>query len=390
MAAKTARGQVAETVAASQASEETNDKKRADELSKQVLDNFLSIGKPGAAVRVMVYGEQKVGKTKFLSHCPGVVFLPIEEGANQYPVAQWEKPLRTLSDFNYAVDALLHAKHKYTAVAIDTADALEELLKAHLEAQVQAAAKVMKDAPKTLATLNEDYGAGYDLLRDAWRMVLQRLELLRTERGMHILFAAHVKPEKVTTLDGGEDYVRYSPAISGKKALNLLKAWTDYMLFFKTETFVSKDGKKRTVASYGDRRMYMTQKPIHDAGCRGAVPWPDSLLLDEQVGWDDFWKTRALIETHKSDLPKVLTERADALVARLPDVRGKAAKEQFSKNLALRNYLLCSRICDAMEEEAKEVEIAAGKVPVAAVVSETGANGVASTTDVTPSEASPS
>ncbi len=361
MAAKTARGQVAETIAQATQKDVSEEKKRADELSKQALDSFTSVGRPNAPIRVLVYGEQKVGKTTFLAGVPGVYFLPLEEGANQYPVGQWKRLIKSHAEFLHALDVVHHSKHNYQALAIDTADRLEQYLRAHLEVQIRTAAEKIKDAPKTLATLNEDYGAGYELLRDAWQVVLDKLDRIREDRGMHVFFAAHAKTKRIKNLDG-EDYEKTSPAISGSKAENLFKAWFDYTLFLKTEVFVTGDRKKNRPV-YGDRRMYLTQKATHDAGCRGAALWPEWITLDERLGYADFAGTRVLIDAHKDKVVDVLRAAAEIEHARLPSERAAAFKAAYEVELIRRDYMRAQKMIEAARDEADEVEIAAGQRP---------------------------
>lgn len=380
MGTKTTRsrmsGAVGEVLAEKPAAED--EKKRADRLSRLTLENFLSIGRPSAAMRVLVHSEAKVGKTTFFAHVPNVVFLAVEEGCNQYKVPQWKEPIRTLEDFEAAIEKLRYGQHAFEAVAIDTLDALEELVRGYLERKLREIAKTVKggDAPKNIAELNEEeYGAGYDLLRDTWKRILGALDVLRDERGMHVLVACHTKSGIERVFDGELDYPRHEPQITGKKSALLIKAWFDYILFFKTEIFVTKGKGSKILTSQGERYMHCTAKATHVAGCRGEVEWPDRLVLDKNEGWKTFVGTRALVEAHGSKLPEALAARVEPIAARLPTERSKAFREAFGRALLARNYFGADEILVAGAEEADEVAVAAGDKPAAAAATATPANG---------------
>lgn len=355
------KSRVAGSVGASIAHATESDDKKSKALARELLDQHFSIGRPSAAMRLLVYGVQKVGKTTFLAHCPGVIFLPLEEGANQYPVAQWKAPIRSFPDFIDALQKLRYGKHAFRAIAIDTADALDELIKIELESKLRDLAKTQKDAPRTLRELNEEeWGEGWNLLRDLWRQVFVLLDAIRDERGMHVLFAAHEATETVRVLGGEFDYPRHGPALAGKKAATLLKAWCDYVLRFAAEVTISKDRGRLKVTATGERFMHCTQKPTHDAGCRGYATWPDKLLLDKRTGWTDFVGTRDLIDKHGEAIVEVLGGRFAGAAKGLPDERRAAAIEAFNDALGGRNYLLCDRIAAQVVEDVAEIARAGG------------------------------
>jgi hypothetical protein len=337
-------------------------KKRADDLGRRMIEDYFSVGRPSAAIRLLAYGATKVGKTTFLRQAPKVVFLPIEEGANQYAVPQWKKAIRRLDDYREAIFTLRHGKHDFASVAIDTLDALEALMKIELEGKLREVARQTKEGgPTTLTALNEEeYAAGHDLIKEMWGGVLHDLDDLRDVRGMHVLFAAHPHRETVRVLDGETDYARLSPAFMYRKAANLCKAWFDYILFFQTEVLVSTGRQNRVSATAGDRFMHCTQTATIDAGCRGALPWPERMPLHESTGFSDFMAMRRAIDTLGDRGRDALLERGAAIAARLPAERREACLKKLRETIAARDYVFGERVLVVAAEEAAEVARAAG------------------------------
>jgi hypothetical protein len=117
---------------------------------------------------------------------------------------------------------------------------------------------------------------------DAWRVLLARLEALRTKRGMNIVFLAHSWVKSFKNPEG-EDFDRYELKLHAK-AGGLLKEWADCVLFTRHETFVDKDNKTKRVrgVSTGARVMHTTRTAAYDAKNRYSLP--ETLPLE----WDAF------------------------------------------------------------------------------------------------------
>lgn len=342
------------------ATDEKSEKSRAAELAKKTIESLYSVGRPSAAHRIAVHGDHGVGKTTFLAHCPGVIFLPIEDGANQHRIAQWAEKIDSLAAFDRALFTLRHSQHDFKAVAVETLAALEELIKSAIEKRLEATAG--KDGVTSLTELNEEeFGAGYDLLRDEWRRILGLFDELREHRGMHILLSC---PTKVDTVrrPNAPDYQRQGLQLTGKKAANLIKGWCDYVLFLEMEVTVAKI-ERRTVTSLGERVIRCTQQATHDAKCRGEIPWPDTLPLDEKDGWSTFLETAELIASRGAELVPWLRKEFARAVADLPaQIEGgkevKSAEERranatriFDGAIGRRDYRVAKMVVEMIDDE---------------------------------------
>jgi hypothetical protein len=327
-------------------------RKRALELAKRDLSAETVVGRPDAPWTVLVYGETGVGKTTMLAQCPGVYFVPVERGANQVRVPQWRNAIASMDELEETLDVLRYGRHDYRAVALETLDAVESLMRERIENRLAETSGGRKEkGPMTIAEWNEaEYGAGYEALLDEWRSLLARLDALREEHSMRVLLSAHSKVDTVPTLDSKEDFKRYAPMIAGRKCAEAVKAWCDYLLFLKTDVHVSKEGRK-VMAATGDRHVYLTQKATHDAKCRGSLVFPDRVVLRPSDGWREFEQIAEFVQRYEST--GGTRERLVTVLGRLPDERAAALTTRWEELFLARQYGTCVELLDVAEEEAR-------------------------------------
>ena len=78
------------------------------------------------ALRVVIYGVAGIGKTTLAAEFPNPVFIDIEDGSNQLPVARMPRP----SSWEMLMDEVREVRDgnvPCSTIIIDTADAAEEL-----------------------------------------------------------------------------------------------------------------------------------------------------------------------------------------------------------------------------------------------------------------------
>ncbi len=117
------------------------------------------------------------------------------------------------------------------------------------------------------------YQKGYDVSVNEWRLLLQRLDQLRTAQGMTILILSHtqVRPFKNPV---GEDFDRYI-ADCHPKTWSPTAKWADAVLFgnFITVLDKGKSGKDRAKGVGGTSRVIYTQRrDAWDAKNRYGMP----------------------------------------------------------------------------------------------------------------------
>jgi GTPase SAR1 family protein len=83
-------------------------------------------GHLNAAVKVVVYGTEGIGKTTFASQFPRPIFIDTEGGTTRYNVERFEAP-QSWRDILDAVNYIIANDTPYKTLVIDTADKAEAL-----------------------------------------------------------------------------------------------------------------------------------------------------------------------------------------------------------------------------------------------------------------------
>ncbi len=211
----------------------------------------ISKGKQARPIRATVYGVPGVGKSTLGSQLPKPLFLDTEDGS-----AQLEVDRVTIKDRRHLEETMKElAKDSlgYKTVVIDTADWAEQMLADHL-----------------LRTTGEEsiedfgFGKGYTKLAEQFAKILALADAL-IDSGLHVVFLAHAKVQKVSPPDQINGYDRYELKLSKGSAPKLVE-WSELVLFINFEvTLVNgKDGKAKGLG--GDTRtIYTTRTAAWDA-----------------------------------------------------------------------------------------------------------------------------
>ena len=205
---------------------------------------------------VIVYGPEKVGKTRFAAGARKPIFLDFEQGSTLVDVARycptdWSDALGFLDDIETS-------QHEYESLVIDTVDWAERMMHASI-AKTKGKANIA-EIP---------YGVGADLAVDAWREVLAQLERIRDARNMTVILIGHASVRLFKNPEG-DDFDRYELKLH-KKSVGLIKEWPEYLLYAAWETHaVETDRKVRGVA--GDPQLFSRHTAAYDAGARLKIP----------------------------------------------------------------------------------------------------------------------
>jgi hypothetical protein len=247
-------------------------------------------GRIRAPLKTCIYGGPGIGKTTFAASAPGVVLIPVEEGAEQIGCDRLPQP-QTWSELLEQLDALAQQKHDWKNVAIDTLGAAEELA----ETVVMGSDRSMRDAAG-------GYGAGYDVLAGEWKLFLSRLERLR-KNGIGVILIAHAQVKAFADPTLGS-YDRYIPRLR-ERTWGQVHAWCDDVLFARKTVGIAKTGKHdRARAVFGEER---TVHPIAGAGFEAknryglAAPFPLEWSA-WMAGVDAFWADGDVVRQRIAEL----------------------------------------------------------------------------------------
>ncbi len=248
------------------------------------LDSITN-SKGSSPPRILIHGMPKVGKSTFFSKAPNTLYMQIEDGLKGLSVDH-TPVMKTFTDVIEVLDVLLTQKHEYKTLVIDSADWLEQLI----HQQVCENSNV-----KSIAKADGGYGNGFISALNIWRVFLDKLNLLNTEKKMIIGVICHSSVIKFNDPET-EPYDIFSLKLhsssKGTGSGNLLQEWSDVIGFASKEISVTNKGTdqqkivratelKGKGGSKASHKLHLVGEPAFVAGNRYSLPkcinltWPE-------------------------------------------------------------------------------------------------------------------
>ena len=226
----------------------------------------LTTGIQSKALRVTLYGTEGIGKTTLAAEFPNPIFIDIEDGSNQLPVARLPRP----TSWAMLMDEIKAVRDGEvdgcSTLVIDTADAAEQLC-------IDAVC-----SEKSISGIEDvGYGKGYVYLADKYGKMLDLLGEV-VDGGRNVVVVSHALCRKFERPDEEGAYDRYELKLS-RKVAPMVKEWCDMLLFldYKTivETVSDKQGNvTKAKAKGGKRIIHTTHHPCWDAKNRFGLKDP--------------------------------------------------------------------------------------------------------------------
>lgn len=241
-------------------------------------------------LKVVIYGPEKIGKSSTARDAPRSIFLDVDQGIEELrpKPKRFPEPDKGWS-FDYileCVDWLIREDHNFESTVLDTLTKIEPLIWAK-----QVELKPTHSDGKKIISIKqiEDYpfSSGFTMCLDLWRILLARLERLRTERNMHIIATCHSQIRMVEN-PLGANYEQYDLALN-KHAAGTWCRWAGAILFAHREMAVTKDDpNNKWLKAKGlttGRRLLLTEDcPAYRAGNRYSLP------SELPLSWDALWE----------------------------------------------------------------------------------------------------
>ena len=198
-------------------------------------------GKEARPPRIMLYGQEGVGKSTYGANSPKSIFIQTEDGLGEIECSKF--PLaKTLADVHASLTALQQEKHEFQTVVVDSLDWAERLIFDEV---------CREFGVKSIEKADGGYARGYVHALTHWRKIISSLERLRNEKSMACILIAHAKIERFEDPESSA-YDRYSPRLH-KHAAALISEWVDAVLFatrrFRTQKEDAGFNRERTIAS---------------------------------------------------------------------------------------------------------------------------------------------
>jgi len=233
-------------------------------------------GPKARARRVLLYGQEGVGKSTWAAKAPRPIFLDVEDGIGDLDVEKTER-LETYSQVTDSISWLIREPHDYQSLVIDTVDWLEKVI----WRQVCANGKV-----DSIEKYDKGFGKGYVAASDIWSDLLRGLDVLREQRSVNIILLGHCQPVKVDSPET-EAYQQFAPDLH-KTAASMLREWADEVFFAAFRVFIRKEdagfSKQRNIAVGKDDRFIQTR---HSAGVQAKNRLP-SLPPEIELEWSAY------------------------------------------------------------------------------------------------------
>ena len=241
----------------------------------------IQTGRENRPPRLMVYGQEGVGKSTLGASAPDAIFIQTEDGlgeinCHKFPLA------KSFDEVLAELTALRDEDHKYKTVVIDSADWLERLIWD----------RVCSDfGVRSIEKADGGYGKGYVHAVGYWRTVVSMLDELRNKRGMIVIIIAHSKVERFEDPENTA-YDRYSPRLH-KAATGLLCEWADAVMFATKRFRVNKEnagfaGERGIAAPIGSNGGERILRTVGGPACiaKNRFGLPGEIPLS----WDAFIK----------------------------------------------------------------------------------------------------
>jgi hypothetical protein len=215
-----------------------------------MTDVLAQAGKPAdRAVMVTLCGDSGMGKTSLAATFPKPIFIRAEDGMQAIPVEHRPNALPLIASVGALweqLTALIHEKHDYQTVVIDSVTALERLFMADVLASDPKA--------KSINQAMGGYGAGTNAIAAMHGRVRKACGIMTEKRGMHAVFIAHADLEAMKLPDQ-DDYMRYSLRLPNKSLPPYVDD-VDVVGFLKQQMVVMGDeGERKKARGSGSREL---------------------------------------------------------------------------------------------------------------------------------------
>lgn len=229
-------------------------------------------------LRLVLHGQEGVGKTTWAAGCPGALFLTAEDGGGDLEYTR--AVLDTWDALRDAVRELVRDAQGFRTVVIDTIDTYERLLWQRICVDAGA---------DSIENVGGGYGKGYTRAAEEMGALQRDLDALRVRQRVNVILLAH---SHVRAFNDplGAPYDRYEVRLH-KGTADLWKGWADAVLFACFDITVMKSGKKGRIVEAGalekgkalegaKRVIYTSKEAAYDAKNRHSLPdemplsWP--------------------------------------------------------------------------------------------------------------------
>lgn len=255
-------------------------------ISLQSLNKGVSKLPP----RILMYGEEKIGKSSFAASAPNPVFLRTEDGEGNIDMKSWD--ITNYDEMFEALTVLAKEEHDFNTLVVDTLDWFEPMVYRKLMVD-----RPKNDKGKDITNVDDyGYGKGYVFAMDYWNRLVDALNYIRNEKDMMVIMLAHAHIKSYSPPDS-ESYDRFSLKMNEKAAEKFME-FSDCIFFARKKVFLRDDntGRIKAVGSSDGREIMTESQPPFRAGNRynlpASIPFDANVwnAIAANIGWFEKFK----------------------------------------------------------------------------------------------------
>jgi hypothetical protein len=245
-------------------------------------------------LRIVIAGQEKMGKTTLTCQAPGALLVPLEIGYSGVTVAKtpmlqnFEQVEQLMQEITQSAQA---GQFPYKTIVFDSATALERFIHGDI-LKMDPQYNPGNKKTVTMDSALGGYGKAYAYSNEKFGSFLASCDKLAVYGGINIVLTCHVFASKFMDPTAGEydcwDLLLHSPKNQktyGKR--EMITQWADIVGFLYEPMFVTQgDNLAKGMSANKGRVMGLSRTPSYVAGNRfgyeGEVPIP------KVDGWNHF------------------------------------------------------------------------------------------------------
>ena len=258
----------------------------------------INSNKTAGGLRVVIAGQEKMGKTTFTTGAPGTLLVPCEVGFAGVNVPKTQM-LQTFAQVQQLVGEVVGTaqagKFPFRSMVFDSVTAIERMVHDHV-LQLDPAYRADTKKTVTMESAHGGYGRAYTLANTIFQQFLAQLDQLAVYGGINIIMTAHVFSSRISDPTVGEydswDLLLHSPKNQktyGKR--EILTQWADVIGFIYEPVYLTTADKStmtRAVSQNKGRVMAISRTPAYTAGNRFGMLGELALPTPPVNAWNSF------------------------------------------------------------------------------------------------------
>jgi hypothetical protein len=221
--------------------------------------------------RVVLYGQEGVGKTTLASQFPNPLFIDVEQSTGKLDVYRTPAPNSWPGLIQQIGQLQSENVEGFQTLVIDTLDWAQRLCINHV-----CASRMKQDGKPVDSIESFGYGRGYTYIAEEMGRLLDALSAFQSAMGWHVVLVCHATlrkfelPEEEGSFDRWEMKIERRPQ-GGISAQSLVKEWANLMLFAAYATIVVTGDTGKRKASGEKRVLRTSHTAVWDAKNRDGL-----------------------------------------------------------------------------------------------------------------------